>query len=142
MAGKVVSGFLEQKKLRGSREGDALTDREREVLLRVAQGYSNKEVAGQLTVSVKTVESHRANLMAKLGLHTRAEIVRHALQQGWLAEQSFAPGFGPGLPRAAVPPGPSIRENPEGVFSLSRWCAIGAAGILGDAGENRPPQAS
>ena len=86
VAGKVVSGFLEQKKLRGSREGDALTDREREVLLRVAQGYSNKEVAGQLTLSVKTIESHKANLMAKLGFHTRAEIVRYALRQGWLGD--------------------------------------------------------
>ncbi len=86
VAGKVVSGFLEQKKLRGSREGDALTDREREVLLRVAQGYSNKEVASQLTLSVKTIESHKANLMAKLSLHTRAEIVRYALQQGWMGD--------------------------------------------------------
>jgi len=84
VTGKVVTGFLEHKKLRGSREGAALTAREREVLLRVAQGYSNKEIAGQLTISVKTVETHKANIMAKLDLHTRAEIVRYALHQGWL----------------------------------------------------------
>jgi two-component system response regulator NreC len=86
VAGKVVSGFLAQKKLRGLREGDVLSERENEVLLRVAQGYSNREIAGQLGISVKTVESHKANLMAKLGLRSRAEIVRYALQQGWLAE--------------------------------------------------------
>ena len=63
-----------------------LTGREHELLLRVAQGYSNKEVAGQLTISVKTVESHKANLMAKLSFHTRAEIVRYALHQGWLGD--------------------------------------------------------
>jgi len=85
VTGKVVSGFLDQKKLRGSREGGAITPREREVLVRVAQGYSNKEIASQLTVSVKTIESHKANLMAKLGLHTRAELVRYALEQGWLS---------------------------------------------------------
>ena len=61
-----------------------LTGREHELLLRVAQGYSNKEVAGQLTISVKTVERHKANLMAKLSLRTRAEIARYGLQQGWL----------------------------------------------------------
>ena len=86
VAGKVVSGFLEQKKLKGSREGDALSAREREVLRHVAQGYTNKEIAAQLAISVKTVETHKANLMAKLGLNTRAEVVRYALQQGWLAE--------------------------------------------------------
>ena len=86
VAGKVVSGFLGQKKPRGSREGDVLSERENEVLLRVAQGYSNREIAGQLRISVKTVESHKANSSTKLGLRTRAEIVRYALDQGWMAD--------------------------------------------------------
>ena len=86
VAGKVVSGFLSQKKLRGSREGEVLSARENEVLLRVAQGYSNREIASQLGISVKTVESHKANCMAKLSLRTRAEIVRYALDQGWLTD--------------------------------------------------------
>ncbi|MBW2270229.1 MAG: response regulator transcription factor [Deltaproteobacteria bacterium] len=86
VAGKVVSGFLAQKKLRGLREGDVLSERENQVLLRVAQGYSNREIAGQLGISVKTVESHKANSVAKLGIRSRAEIVRYALDQGWLAD--------------------------------------------------------
>jgi DNA-binding NarL/FixJ family response regulator len=83
---KVVSGFVEHKKLRGSREGDELSEREREVLRCVARGYTNKEIASQLNISVKTVETHKANFMEKLGLHTRAEIVRFALHRGWLED--------------------------------------------------------
>ena len=56
------------------------------MLLRVAQGYSNKEAASQLGISVKTVESHKTNAMAKLGLRTRPEVVRYALDQGWLTD--------------------------------------------------------
>jgi two-component system response regulator NreC len=84
VAGKVVTGFLERKKLRGSRVGDVLSERESAVLLRVAQGYSNKEVATQLGISVKTIESHKANAMAKLGFHTRPEIVQFVFNQGWM----------------------------------------------------------
>jgi len=84
VAGTVVSGFVAQKNLRGSREGGALTEREREVLCDVAQGLTNKEIAAKLRISVKTVETHKANLSEKLGLRGRAEIVRYALQQGWL----------------------------------------------------------
>ena len=86
MAGKVVSGFRGQRKSRGSRQGDVLSERENEVLLRVAQGYSTREVASQLGISVKTVESYKANSSAKLGRRTRAEIVRYALDQGWMAD--------------------------------------------------------
>lgn len=86
VAGKVVTGFVARKKLRGSREGDELSEREKEVLCDVAQGYTNKEIASRLQISVKTVETHKANLMEKLGLRGRAEIVRYALQQGWLQD--------------------------------------------------------
>jgi len=86
VAGKVVSGFVEQKKVRGSRGGDDLSEREQEVLRYVAQGYTNKEIAEQLDISVKTIETHKANFMEKLGLRSRAEVVRYALQQGWLEE--------------------------------------------------------
>lgn len=61
--------------------------REREVLCDVARGFTNKEIAARLQISVKTVESHKANLMEKLGLSGRAEIVRYALQQGWLQSE-------------------------------------------------------
>jgi DNA-binding NarL/FixJ family response regulator len=63
-----------------------LTSREEEVLRLVALGYSNKEIATRLTLSVKTVETHKANAAEKLGLCSRSEIVRFAMLHGWLAE--------------------------------------------------------
>jgi len=60
------------------------TERESEVLRFVAQGYSNKEIAGTLDLSVKTIEVHKANGMQKLGLRGRIELMRYALHQGWL----------------------------------------------------------
>jgi two-component system response regulator NreC len=61
-----------------------LSDRESEVLRLIASGYSNKEIAGQLSLSVKTVEAHKANAMRKLGLRGRIDIVKYAVLQGWL----------------------------------------------------------
>jgi two-component system, NarL family, response regulator NreC len=61
-----------------------VTDREAEVLRLIATGYSNKEIARHLDLSVKTVELHRANAMRKLNLHGRVDIVRFAVGQGWL----------------------------------------------------------
>jgi DNA-binding NarL/FixJ family response regulator len=63
-----------------------LTARELEVLRLVARGHSNKEVGAALDISVKTVETHKANAMAKLGLVGRAALVRFALDQGWLGD--------------------------------------------------------
>jgi DNA-binding NarL/FixJ family response regulator len=62
----------------------ALSPREEEILRLVAWGYSNKEVAEVLGLSVKTVESHKTNAMHKLGLHNRIDVVKHALLKGWL----------------------------------------------------------
>lgn len=84
VAGQVAAGFVEQKRLRGGREGVELSERETEVLRAIAGGYTNKEIAAQLRISVKTVETHKANSMEKLGLHSRAEAVRYALHQGWM----------------------------------------------------------
>jgi two-component system, NarL family, response regulator NreC len=61
---------------------DDLTDREREVLKLIALGHTNSEVASQLYLSVRTVESHRAHIQQKLQLQTRAELVRYALDNG------------------------------------------------------------
>jgi DNA-binding NarL/FixJ family response regulator len=61
-----------------------LTDRESGVLRLIAAGYSNKEIANQLSLSVKTVEAHKANAMRKLGLRGRIDIVKYAVLQGWL----------------------------------------------------------
>jgi two-component system response regulator NreC len=59
---------------------DALTPRETEVLGFLSQGYTNRQIADLLTLSVRTVESHRANLMDKLDLHSRVELVRYATE--------------------------------------------------------------
>ena len=61
-----------------------LSEREREVLALVAQGHTNHEVADRLRISIKTVETYRARLMEKLDLHSRADLVRYALEQGLL----------------------------------------------------------
>lgn len=65
----------------------ALSEREQEVMRYVAHGYSNKEIATKLDVSVKTVETYRYRAGEKLGLTSRAELVRYAIGQGWLADQ-------------------------------------------------------
>jgi DNA-binding NarL/FixJ family response regulator len=62
----------------------AVTARESEVLHLVSQGYSNKEIAARLGVSIKTIEVHKAHAMRKLGLRGRIELLRYALHQGWL----------------------------------------------------------
>jgi len=64
----------------------ALTGREREILVHVAQGKTNKETAAQLGISVRTVEAHRDSLMRKLGIRTVAGLTRYALEQGLLDE--------------------------------------------------------
>ncbi len=63
---------------------DALTAREQEVMRLVAHGHTNKEIGATLEISVKTVETHKTNAMGKLGLSSRAALVRFALEAGWL----------------------------------------------------------
>jgi DNA-binding NarL/FixJ family response regulator len=67
-------------------ESRGLTPREEEVMRMIARGYSNKEIAGQLGVSVKTVETHKARATDKLDIHNRAGIVRYAMEQGWMQD--------------------------------------------------------
>jgi two-component system response regulator NreC len=71
---------------RAAAEADPLSEREREVLRLLALGHTNQEIAGKLYISVRTAESHRAHIMQKLGLATRAELVRYALSQGLLTD--------------------------------------------------------
>lgn len=71
---------------RRERPQPAVSVRERAVLRLTALGYSNKEIAARLDISVKTVEVHKANAMRKLGLHGRVDVVRYASLQGWLHE--------------------------------------------------------
>lgn len=80
---KVVTGYLRPKTDSLSVSATALvTEREREVLTRVALGRSNKLIARELALSVKTVEKHRANLMRKLTLHNTAAVTRFAIRNG------------------------------------------------------------
>jgi two-component system, NarL family, response regulator NreC len=67
-------------------EEDPLSEREREVLRLLALGHTNQEIAKQLYISVRTAETHRAHIMQKLRLSSRAELVRYALGQGLLEE--------------------------------------------------------
>ena len=68
-------------------EADPLSEREREVLRLLALGHTNQEIAKQLFISVRTAETHRAHIMRKLGLQTRAELVRYALAEGLLEDR-------------------------------------------------------
>jgi len=67
-------------------EADPLSDREREVLRLLALGHTNQEISAQLFISVRTAETHRAHIMQKLRLSSRAELVRYALDQGVLEQ--------------------------------------------------------
>jgi len=80
---KVIEGYLEGK---GSLKPDSpwamLSQREREILKLIAEGYKNKEIADDLCISLKTVEKHRANLMKKLDLHNAAALTVYAMEMG------------------------------------------------------------
>ena len=67
---------------------DGLSEREHEVLRLLALGHTNQEIAKQLVISVRTAETHRAHIMQKLGLSSRAELVRYALDRGLLQNEA------------------------------------------------------
>jgi two-component system, NarL family, response regulator NreC len=81
----LMSGYLDRVKKGDNADTFALlSEREKEVLEWIAKGYSNKEIAERLVISVKTVESHKSNLMEKLGLKSRPELVKYAMKKGLL----------------------------------------------------------
>jgi len=84
LTSRVTAGFLKREGKGVAKTGAALSEREAEVLRLIASGYSNKEIAARLSLSVKTVEAHKANAMRKLGLTGRIDIVKYAVLQGWL----------------------------------------------------------
>lgn len=84
LTARVTAGFLGREGKKVNKPGAALSERESDVLRLIASGYSNKEIAARLTLSVKTVEAHKANAMRKLGLTGRIDIVKYAVLQGWL----------------------------------------------------------
>ena len=86
LAGALVEGYLDATQNAEQHPPEPLSDREREVLIKIARGFSNKEIAATLGVSVKTVETYKGRVAEKLGLRSRVEIVRYAAQRGWLSE--------------------------------------------------------
>ena len=89
LAGALVSRAVGQAPVTPGQVSRApLSEREEDVLRMIAWGLSNKEVALRLDLSVKTVESYKATALQKLGLRTRADILRHALSQQWLDDDA------------------------------------------------------
>jgi DNA-binding NarL/FixJ family response regulator len=84
LTSRVTAGFLGRDGKKTAKSGAAISERESEVLRLIASGYSNKEIAARLALSVKTVEAHKANAMRKLDLGGRIDIVKYAVLQGWL----------------------------------------------------------
>lgn len=83
LAGRLVQDYLQRRdvEVQEPAAGD-LTPREQEVLTLIAQGLSNNEIADQLVISAKTVDRHRENIMRKLNLHNRVDLVKYALRKG------------------------------------------------------------
>jgi two-component system response regulator NreC len=77
----VIEDYLRWGDIRPPDSSNGLTSREREVLQLIAEGYTNKEIAEILCISIKTVQSHRTNLMSKLDLHDRGELIKYAIQK-------------------------------------------------------------
>jgi len=80
----VVNAYLEKAETETPNPYDSLSSREREVLHLAAHGYTNAEIAERLYIGRRTVETHRANAMRKLDLHTQFDLIRYALQRGIL----------------------------------------------------------
>ncbi len=80
----VMGGYMRQTTAIESASKVEITARESEVLRLIALGHTNKEIAGRLELSVKTIEAHKANAMQKLGFVSRIDIVRFAILQGWM----------------------------------------------------------
>jgi DNA-binding NarL/FixJ family response regulator len=80
----VIDDYVRRAEARGGDDDlELLTSREREVLQLLAEGLSNREIAEQLNISIKTVETHRSNMMNKLGVSSKTELVKYALRKGW-----------------------------------------------------------
>ena len=84
---ELIGAQSKQAEDQGDREVHRLSDREREVLRLLAQGYTSQQVADMLFLSLKTVETYKARVMNKLGLRSRAQLVRYALQVGLLSPE-------------------------------------------------------
>ena len=86
VAAKLLQKFGSGSLSEGRAHKEDLSDREEEVLRYIAQGFSNKEIASRLDISVKSIETYKARSIEKLGLRSRVDIVRYAVGRGWLQE--------------------------------------------------------
>jgi DNA-binding NarL/FixJ family response regulator len=86
LADRVIHGFVRAQTASGELSLPDLSERETDVVRLIALGYSNKEIATQLSLSVKTIDTYKVRAMEKLGLHSRAALVRYAIQRGWLEQ--------------------------------------------------------
>jgi two-component system response regulator NreC len=76
----VIEDYLRWGDKQNAHTSDGLSPREREVLQLIAEGYSNREMSEIMSISIKTVQTHRMNLMSKLDLHDRSELIKYAIQ--------------------------------------------------------------
>ena len=87
IADTVLEGYLDgRKSLKSKSSWETLTQREREVLKLIGEGHKNKDIAEYLSISLKTVEKHRSNLMAKLDLHNTSALTKFAIEKGLVTE--------------------------------------------------------
>jgi two-component system response regulator NreC len=82
LAKALVKDFLQRAESGAATPAEELTPREREVLTCIAEGLTNREIAETLVISAKTVDRHRENIMRKLNLHNRVELVKYAIEKG------------------------------------------------------------
>jgi len=85
LAERAIDAYVRQTQETTLDRYETLTDREREVLHSAAEGLTNTEVAARLSLSPRTIENHRVNMMRKLGLHNQTELVRYAIKRGIIA---------------------------------------------------------
>ena len=86
VSGKVLEGYLEGRKtIKESSSWDTLTQREKEILKLIAEGYKNADIADFLCISVKTVNKHRSNLMQKLDIHNASSLTAYAIEKGLIS---------------------------------------------------------
>ena len=81
LAARLVNDYINRDETTPTDDED-LTPREKEVLIQIAEGLTNPEIAEELTISVKTVDRHRENIMRKLNLHSRVDLVKYAIRKG------------------------------------------------------------
>jgi two-component system response regulator NreC len=89
IADKVIKGYLERPQAAADESlYDRLSDREKTVFKLIAEGYTSRQIADTLFLSIKTVMTHRANIMEKLDLHNRAELIKYAIRRGLISSDA------------------------------------------------------